>query len=449
MKEKRSQLDWITLILSVLAGAIWMFLGGALVKLMLGKVWTPLVLAVYFGGLALVLILVAWLCTMARGFTMAPKKYYGLAALAALGIFVLSGLFQLIYSSTIRIKTAERSAYIFMIDDSGSISDPQHLREEAVRQVMANCDPDYPFAVYSFTDQCKLLQDIQPASAAATMQLDLPCSGLTDVVKALRYVEDDIRSGRLRAGNAPRIILMTDGVFSDNGLRGVLSDALAMNITICTIGVDGSDPGVLQLIADLTNGKFVSVHNLDQLPGAMQMAAIGESNFIRTLISVREPVSMDWLFSLMRIVFLLILGAMFIAIKALLLRSDDIEANMLVPNLIAVLVGALCVEVGMNILYLDERWMQMVMCVGFTILLTVVLLHAPNDKGAGVNGGWGGEDDYGAAGGRDAWIGGGGKTRPGKGGANGGNDWGDNNGGNDWSSADDYSSSASGSDYWG
>ena len=122
---------------------------------------------------------------------------------------------------------------------------------------------------------------------------------------------------------------------------------------------------------------------------------------------------------------------------------------MLIPNLIAVLIGSLCVEIGMNILYLDERWMQMVMCVGFTILLTVVLLHAPNDKGAGVNGGWGGEDDYGAAGGRDAWIGGGGKTQPGKGGANGGNDWGDNNGGNDWSSADDYSSSASGSDYWG
>ena len=433
MKQKRSSLDWITLILSVLAGAIWMFLGGSIIKLLLGKLWTPLVIAIYFGGLALVLILVTWLCTLARGFTMAPKKYYGLAALAALGIFVVSGLFQLVYSSTIRIKTADRSSYIFMIDDSSSIGpDSYHLREEAVRQVMAGCDADFPFAVYSFTRYCQLLQDIQPASAAASMKLDLKSSGGTDVVNALTVVEDDIRSGRLQAGGAPRIILMTDGEFSDSGLRGALSDALSMNINICTVGMDGSDPDLLQLIADLTRGKFVSVHNLDQLPGAMQMAAIGESEFIRTLISVREPVPMDWLFSLMRIVFLLVLGALFIGIKALLLRSDDMEANMLAPNLIAVLIGALCVEVGMNILYLDERLMQMVMCVGFTILLTVVLRHAdPGKGGAGV-------DDY-------DWNnqnnGGGGKAQDDWGGS-GGNDYGGTN-------PDDYGSTASGSDYWG
>ncbi len=433
MKQKRSSLDWVTLILSILAGAIWMFLGGSIVKLLLGKLWTPLVIAIYFGGLALMLILVTWLCTLARGFTMAPKKYYGLAALAALGIFLVSGLFQLIYSSTIRIKTADRSSYIFMIDDSGSIGDdPLHLREEAVRQVMAGCDEDFPFAVYSFASYCTLLQDIQPARAAAFMQLDLKSYGGTDVVSALKVVEDDIRSGRLQAGDAPRIILMTDGVFSDSGLRGALSDALSMNINICTVGLDGSDTELLQLIADLTNGKFVSVHNLDQLPGAMQIAAIGESEFIRTLISVREPVPMDWLFSLMRIVFLLIMGALFILIKALLLRSDDIEANMLIPNLIAVLVGALCVEVGMNILYLDERLMQMVMCVGFTILLTVVLRQAVGgDGGADV-----GDYDW-----NDQQAGGRGKTR---------DDWG-GSGNDDYVGAnpDDYSSTASGGDYWG
>ena len=37
--------------------------------------------------------------------------------------------------------------------------------------------------------------------------------------------------------------------------------------------------------------------------------------------------------------------------------------------LAAVIVGALCVEVGMNIFFLNEQAMLLFMCVGFTILL--------------------------------------------------------------------------------
>ena len=207
-----------------------------------------------------------------------------------------------------------------------------------------------------------------------------------------------------------------------------------MNISICTIGMVGSNPGVLRRIADLTQGVNVSIENLDQLPNAMQTVAIGDSTFVRTLISVREPVAMDWIFSIMRILFLLILGALFIWIKALLLRSDDMEANMLIPNLTAVLIGALCVEIGMNIFFWNERLMQAVMCVGFTILLTVILNKtavgsSPMDDlfknvGGPNNNDWG---DFGGSGG-NSW-----------GGGSGGNDWGDNGyGGSGGSYGDDW-----------
>ncbi len=448
MKNKRSHLDIMTLVLSVLAGAIWLFLGGAITSILLRKIWPPLAIAFFFGGLACVLILVAWLCTIARGFTMAPKKYYGYAALVALGIFVLSGLFQWAYSGSIQISEPDRSSYIFMIDDSGSIGgDPMHLREEAVRQVMAGCEDDYPFAVYAFASDCRMLQGVQPASTARNMSLDLVSKGGTNVVEALEMVENDILFGRLQAGSSPRIILVTDGEFDDSGLREVLSNAVAMNITVCTIGMTGSNPTVLKLIADLTNGVNVTIDKLDQLPGAMETVAIGESDFIRTLLSVRNPVPMDWIYSVMRVVFLLILGALFIWIKALLLRSDDMEANMLIPNLVAVLIGALCVEIGMNILFLQERVMQTIMCVGFTILLTVVLNRGvsggpnvvidtvdpfapPGDDwgssggsygGSYGNSGWGGDSgnsgSYGGGSGYDGGYGG-------SGGSYGGDDWG-------------------------
>ena len=72
----------------------------------------------------------------------------------------------------------------------------------------------------------------------------------------------------------------------------------------------------------------------------------------------------------LNILFLLCLGAGFIWIKSLLLRTNDTDANVLVPNVACVLVGALCIEVGMNIFFLPENAMRLLMCIGFTILLT-------------------------------------------------------------------------------
>lgn len=452
MKNKRSHLDWITLLLSLLAGVVWMFLGGAIMKLLLPKLWSPLVVGIYFGGLALVLVLVAWLCTIIRGFTMAPKKNYAFAALIALGIFVASMLFQWVYTASIRWKVSDRSSYIFLIDDSGSMWDQKLLREKAVRTVMSTCDPDFPYAVYSFADSCVLQQDIQPAKDAVNLTLDLKSWGGTEAVDAIRTVVKDVSDGRLQAGGGPRIILVTDGEFSELGLHSVLSAAVSNNISICTIGMPGSNPEVLRRIADLTNGVNVTIENLDQLPDAIQTVAIGDSTYVRTLLSCRQTGAMDWIFSILRIVFLLILGALFIWIKALLLRSDDMEANMLVPNLAAVLIGALCVEIGMNIFYWNVQLMQMVMCIGFTILLTVILNKvgpgsSPMDElfknvGGPNNNDWG--DYSGGAGGNNGGYGAyGGSGGNGGYGGYGGSD------GNDWSDGSYGGSGGYGGDDWG
>ncbi|MBR5095295.1 MAG: VWA domain-containing protein [Oscillospiraceae bacterium] len=375
-KNANSELDLLTLILSVVAGVLWAIFGGKLVDRLIefqqdSKLWIALVIGLYFGLLALVLIGTTWLCTKARGYSMPPQGSYSKAFLAALAIFVAAGLFQLLYSLNPKTKVLERSAYIFLIDDSGSINDPLDLREDAVRQVMATCDDDYPFAVYAFTDECERIRDIAPASEARTMRLDLPAYGLTDIVKAIQTVEKDIEKGTLQAGPSPRIILVTDGDSSQMGLHRVLTKANDMSISICTIGMPGSNMNMLQRIADLTGGTSVMVDSIDQLPGAMQTVAVSDSNYIRTLLSHRDPGRLDWLFSLMRIVFLIILGAGFIYIKSLILRTDDDTAEMLIPNLLAVLIGALCIEVGMNILSLQDALMCMLMCVGFTILLTM------------------------------------------------------------------------------
>ena len=379
MKKNKSKIEPVTLILSILAGVLWLFAGNFLVNILLSNLWTPLVIAIYFGGLALVLILVTWLCTKLKGLCMPPKSAYPYAFLVVAGIFLAAGLFQIIYSITLTPHVKDSSSYIFLIDDSGSIYDPNELRESAVKQVMASCDSDFPYAVYGFTDTCWQISNMQSAEKAVSTNLSFMESGTTDIVYAISAIVDEIKSGKIDAGDAPRILLITDGAAEKNGLRKTLRAAAEQNISICTIGMPGAVDSMLQKIADLSGGVHVGIDNIDQLPAAVQGAAVSSSDYVRTLISLREPTRLDWIYSVLRIIFLLCLGAGYIWIKSLLLRTNDSDADVLIPNLVLVLVGALCIEVGMNILFLPENIMRLVMCIGFTVLLTKELRGSFSD----------------------------------------------------------------------
>lgn len=379
MKKNKSKIEPVTLILSILAGVMWLFVGNFLVNILLGNLWTPLVIAIYFGGLALVLILVTWLCTRLKGLCMPPKSAYPSAFLVVAGIFLAAGLFQIIYSITLTPHVKDNSSYIFLIDDSGSIYDPNELRESAVKQVMASCDSDFPYAVYGFTDTCWQISNMQAAEKAVSTNLSFKESGTTDIVYAISAIVDEVKSGKIDAGDAPRILLITDGAAGKIGLRKTLRAAAEENISICTIGMPGAVDSMLQKIADLSGGVHIGIDNIDQLPAAVQGAAVSSSDYVRTLISLREPTRLDWIYSVLRIIFLLCLGAGYIWIKSLLLRTNDSDADVLIPNLVFVLVGALCIEVGMNILFLPENIMRLVMCIGFTVLLTKELRGSFSD----------------------------------------------------------------------
>ena len=379
MKKNKSKIEPVTLILSILAGVMWLFVGNFLVNILLSNLWAPLVIAIYFGGLALVLILVTWLCTRLKGLCMPPKSAYPSAFLVVAGIFLAAGLFQIIYSITLTPRVKDSSSYIFLIDDSGSIYDPNELRESAVKQVMASCDSDFPYAVYGFTDTCWQISNMQAAEKAASTNLSFMESGTTDIVYAISAIVDEVKSGKIDAGDAPRILLITDGAAGKIGLRKTLRAAAEENISICTIGMPGDVDSMLQKIADLSGGVHIGIDNIDQLPAAVQGAAVSSSDYVRTLISLREPTHLDWIYSGLRIIFLLCLGAGYIWIKSLLLRTNDSDADVLIPNLVLVLVGALCIEVGMNILFLPENMMRLVMCIGFTVLLTKELRGSFSD----------------------------------------------------------------------
>ena len=292
--------DFVTCILSVLAGLLWAWLGGKLLRSASESLWTPLLIGLYFLGLALVLILILWFCTVIKKRGMPESGSYLKAFALALAVFVLAGLFQWIYSVDFRLEEAPStgdSSYIFLIDESGSMTqnDTRNERATAIQSLMADCDRDFPYAVYGFSDRFRQISPIQPASAAASSTLVMEDYGLTYISDAIEYVLQEIESGRLNAGARPHLILVTDGYESNssNPLASTLGHANAIGVRVSTVGVGGVDSEYLRNIAVKTGGNYVTCETMSDLLGGMtDVTELESSSYERTLLNTRETGSM-------------------------------------------------------------------------------------------------------------------------------------------------------------
>lgn len=400
-KRKRNrQFDFLTLILSVLAGLLWAFLGRILIQQLNRNIWMPLLMGLYFLGLALMLIFVTWLCTVIKGRLMPEKGSYPKAFALALAVFLLAGVFQWGYSQDFHLyrTSSGDSTFIFLVDESGSmtVNDPMNQRAAAIKELLAECDPNFPFVVYGFSDAPRQITSVLPASKARNDVLELWADGLTNIFHAIYRVVSDIDEGRIDVGTKPHIILVTDGLSTDDEcpLHEVLQYANDVNTRISTVGVgDEIDEDYLTTIAIKTGGNYIKCKDISELQAGMTSVTRLErtTNYQRTLLNVRENMRHDWIYLIMRILFLLILAVPFMLIKSLLLRTNDVEANVLVPNLILTLIGALSVEVAMNhfmLRFFKEPIVHSILCVGFTALIVTELAQTiDNDDDT-----WGGFD---------------------------------------------------------
>lgn len=368
----RRKLDLFTLLISAVAGFVWWMLGGLLYRKLLPTLWPPLVIALYFVGLALFLIVACVLAALLRGYSMPEGGAYGKSALVALAILLAAGIFQYLYSLDTSVQAADSSSYIFLLDDSGSMSgnDPNMARAAAVKKVVEKEQPDFPFAVYTFASDCRQIVPITRADMVDTFNLHLSSGGGTDITNAIETILSDLESGALEAGENPRIILLSDGESINRRINKVLKRAFSNNVSISTIGLGCADEAYLRQIAEYTRGVYIPVGDIDDLESAMQTAAVERSSVDRTLVGLRQPVKIGWLYGILRCVFLTLLGGGFLVIKSQLLRTNDKESNMLLENALAVLIGALIMELLTNGAGLGDGFVRFLLCVCFSLLLT-------------------------------------------------------------------------------
>ena len=382
-RRNKNKLDIVSIIISLIFGAIWCFAGGILYQDL--HDWRPIFLvSIYFGGLAVTLFICSTVCDAVKGFGLPQKREIWKALGLILAVFIVAGVFEFIYECNIKTisieKDANTSAYIFLIDESGSmeVNDADEERYSAIKDVMHETKGQKNFCIYSFANRCKRITEMMAASEVDSINMRLIGStdvgGGTAILEAIQHILNDIEVGSLQAGKNPRILLLTDGIdeFTQLETRPVFSRANRMNVSVSAVGFGGCDDAYLQNIADMTNGKFVHAQDASELSEAMVIVSDGNSDYQRNILNHREPGSVfgEIIYGAERVLFMIILGALFFFIKAMMIRSGSNSGNLILPHVIAVTLGALGIEVGMNIFSLPEKLMRLLLCICFSLVLT-------------------------------------------------------------------------------
>lgn len=377
--------DYVSLIISLIGGVVCFIIGNiAYTNLMFSGLWRPLVVGIFFLIVAAVLFLVAKLCALIGGYSKASGKDNLKALIMAVAIFAAGTLFELIYEQELTISRTEQAApgnfssYVFLMDTTASMggNDPGSESERAIAEVMKN-EEGIKYCVYTFEEDAHLYHGMMDANQAADQIYSFTYSGGTDIIKSLNTVFDDIAKGTIAAGNRPLIILATDG--EDNGdLNRVLSKADNVNATICVIGFGDADESFVKSLAEGSGGAFKMIDDASRLTSSLQGVVddakkeivATTAGFQRDLLNTRIRAGLDWVLAIERLLFLILLGLMFLLLKSFQIRSGGTSSKTLIPNIVVIAIGALGIELGMNMLGLPAFFMRMLLCMCFTMIIT-------------------------------------------------------------------------------
>lgn len=118
-------------------------------------------------------------------------------------IAALGTLFQWIYGLHYDREPTEPTAYIFVIDDSGSMesNDPDQLRYAAVNKVLEKKPADFPYMIYGFSNQVSILREMMPISDGA-MDITGNNRGGTCIKKVMNQVIADYQNHIWEGGEA-------------------------------------------------------------------------------------------------------------------------------------------------------------------------------------------------------------------------------------------------------
>ncbi len=176
-----------------------------------------------------------------------------------------------------------------VLDRSGSMEGSKLVdSKNAIRNCILQMDDTVRFSFVTFESSARLECALTDSKYLVMNLVDgVQTTGGTHISSGLSTAIDS-----LRGTNGTRvIILLSDGADSDESealMDGVLTDAVANNITVYAIGLQGCDEEYLQMIANRTGGQFIMVTNVSELDRTYQDIQNAMMNNYRITYTVND-----------------------------------------------------------------------------------------------------------------------------------------------------------------
>lgn len=374
------------LLITGLVGLAFSFVGQLVYPFLTESLWQPLGIALYFLAFSTVMYITLFVLNQVRHdysfwVTHGRKDEWGgvyrRAALCIPLIFLMAGVLEFVYEVG-NMQMGNPTSYVFVIDDSGSMSgnDPEQKRAAAIASFMAKEQFNAPYAVYGFTTDAYLIKGLSPYTTSDSFEF--ASDGGTDVLHSLDQVLADLSSGKLgNVGEAPRILLFSDGESSSFGWRRIAKDSRSSNAVVSTIGF-GYDSSLLRNIAERTGGVFVQIDDIDSLQAEMEVAI--SSNASRNLISSRAAIRLDWLYALMRVLFLIIIGIIWSLMKfnAFCSSSGRLNNRVFVISIVLCATSSVLIELLFQYFWAPPAAVRMLFCVMWALTPGFFVANSPS-----------------------------------------------------------------------
>ncbi|MBR6825707.1 MAG: VWA domain-containing protein [Oscillospiraceae bacterium] len=345
----------VSLIAGLVAGVVVALLYGAL-----ADVWgRPLLIGFLFVVFALIVCGALYGTMVLSGdsdeeflfFDGKGKILIGLA-LSVVILFGLGMLLEFLYDVEGDTKN-QPSSYVFLLDESGSMegNDSNGERHSAVNMLMETMPSDVPFAVYMFANRAVCVREMAPITQGKfhpNADTQSQIGEGTMIKDGLQTVLNDVNNGNIpNPYKKLRVILLTDGASSDMGAligsNSIIKAYKRADVTISCVGLGNVDERLLNKLADKTGGVYVHIEDAAQLAQGFTAATVSNSD--RDLLSMRSMKKLNALYMVLRIVFLVVLGAAFAFMKSMAIGSDDATKLIMLVGVIAAFIGALLLEV--------------------------------------------------------------------------------------------------------
>lgn len=386
--RKETRFSKMFLIVSLIVSILFFIIGEVIYRTLITNVNSVVFVGVYFALFGLLLAIGLFIVAKVCDLDITSGKL--LAAGGCILLMLLLGmLFEFIYELDFSSAKPIADNYVFAIDNSGSMqdNDPNQERIAAIKQLLDSRGEDTEFAVYTFSEDIKCIREMSPASDGIA-DLAIEPNGGTPIVGVLKQIMNDMESGALPYNEGTQVILLTDGCATDTSffnfsLNDTLKKYNKKKVSISTVGLGSVDENMLSDISGKTGGISVRTDNVDELSKAMA-SAVRVTDTSRNLLSARARTSHNWAYALMRIVFLIILGAGLMGIKISAVDNTADLGMILISSLIGIVLGALIMEVGMSLIlsgFVSRLLMVLLFGLMITTLEKTIMMANPGADG--------------------------------------------------------------------